>query len=97
MDVHRSRAECMLRLGDISNSHGDQLKAVELWHTARPLFERSSQAKQVQCVDERLACIGSDVLEQHKENINLPCGNPCTTENEEQVELADEPHEQVVV
>jgi tetratricopeptide (TPR) repeat protein len=103
MDVHRSRAECMLRLGDISNSHGDQLKAVELWHTARPLFERSSQAKQVQCVDEKLACIGSDVLEQHNKNIAhlveliVPSGNPCDIEDEEQVELADEPHEPVIV
>jgi tetratricopeptide (TPR) repeat protein len=29
MDVHRSRAECMLRFGDISMGHGDLLKAVE--------------------------------------------------------------------
>jgi tetratricopeptide (TPR) repeat protein len=42
MDVHRSRAECMVRLGDISNRCGDLLKAVEFWNTARPLFERSS-------------------------------------------------------
>jgi tetratricopeptide (TPR) repeat protein len=89
MDVHRSRAECMLRLGDISKSCGDMLKAVDLWTTARPLFERSSQAKQVQCVDERLAGIGSNGLEQHKENIahmvelNVPSGNPCDIQNEE--------------
>ncbi|KAJ7897615.1 hypothetical protein B0H14DRAFT_3124550 [Mycena olivaceomarginata] len=50
MDVHQSRAECMLRLGDISNSHGDLLEAVEHWTTAQPLFERSSQAKQLQSV-----------------------------------------------
>jgi tetratricopeptide (TPR) repeat protein len=103
MDVHRSRAECMLRLGDISQSHGDMLKAVELWTTARLLFERSSQAKQAQCVGERLACIGSDFLEQHKENIahlvelNVPSGNPCDIQDEEQVELADEPHKLVLV
>jgi hypothetical protein len=78
----------MLRLGDISNSRGDQLRAVEFWDTARPLFVRSSQAKQVQCVDERLACIGSDVLEHHKENIarlvklNVPSGNRSDTEDE---------------
>jgi tetratricopeptide (TPR) repeat protein len=102
MDVHHSRAECMLRLGDISKSHGDVFKAVELWTTARPLFERSSQVKQVQYVDERLAGISSDILEQHKENIihlvefNVPSGNPCDIEDE-QVELSDEPHEQFVV
>jgi tetratricopeptide (TPR) repeat protein len=103
MDVHRSRAECMLRLGDISKSRGDMLKAVELWTTAQPLFERSSQVKQVQCVDERLAGIGSDVLEQQKENIahlvelNVPSGNPRDIQDEEQVGLSDQPHEQVVV
>jgi lipopolysaccharide biosynthesis regulator YciM len=34
MDVHHHRAERMLRLGDISKSRGDMLKAVELWDTA---------------------------------------------------------------
>jgi hypothetical protein len=87
----------MLRLGDISNSHGDPLKAVELWSTARPLFERSSQVKEVQHIDERLACIGCDVLEQHRENISRlveltnPSGNPTPIEDEQQVGLVEEP------
>jgi predicted negative regulator of RcsB-dependent stress response len=80
MDVHCSRAECMLRLGDISMGHGDLLKAVEFWERARPLFERSSQAKWVQHVDERLVGISEDVLEQHRKNLaclaelNAPAG-----------------------
>jgi tetratricopeptide (TPR) repeat protein len=80
MDVHRSRAECMLRLGDISMGHGDLLKAVEFWGRARPLFERSSQAKQVQGIDERIANISEDVLELHINNLahlaelNAPAG-----------------------
>ncbi|KAJ7877661.1 P-loop containing nucleoside triphosphate hydrolase protein [Mycena leptocephala] len=69
MDVHRSRAECMLRLGDISMGHGDLLKAVEFWERAKSLFERSSQAKQVQCIDERVANITEDVLEQHRNKL----------------------------
>jgi tetratricopeptide (TPR) repeat protein len=69
MDVHRSKAECMLRLGDISKEQGDLLKAVELWTTARPLFERSSQAKQVKNVDQRLTDVSEDVLEQHRKNL----------------------------
>jgi tetratricopeptide (TPR) repeat protein len=69
MDVHRSRAECMLRLGDISNCCGDLLKALELWETARPLFERSSQAKLVEHIDRRLASVGEDVLQQHRQNL----------------------------
>jgi tetratricopeptide (TPR) repeat protein len=79
MDVHRSRAECMLQLGDISKGRGNMLKAVELWETARPLFEKSSQAKQVENIDERLASVGEDVLEQHRKNMarlveNVPTG-----------------------
>jgi tetratricopeptide (TPR) repeat protein len=80
MDVHRSRAECMLRLGDISKGHGDLQKAVELWTTARPLFELSSQAKQIENIDQRLASVGEDVLEKHKKNLahlaelNAPSG-----------------------
>jgi tetratricopeptide (TPR) repeat protein len=69
MDVHRNRAECMLCLGDISKGCGDLLQAVELWETARPLFERSSQDKQVKNIDERLASVGEDVLEQHRANL----------------------------
>lgn len=69
MDVHRSRAECMLRLGDISMGHGNLLKAVEFWDGARPLFECSSQAKQVQHINERVANISKDVLEQHRNNL----------------------------
>jgi tetratricopeptide (TPR) repeat protein len=72
MDVHRSRAECMLRLGDISMGNSDLLKAVEFWESARPLFERSSQAKQVQGIDERVANISKDVLEQHRNNLACP-------------------------
>ncbi|KAJ7850855.1 hypothetical protein B0H13DRAFT_2360517 [Mycena leptocephala] len=72
MDVHRGRAECMLRLGDISMGHGNLLKAVDFWDGARPLFERSSQAKQVNRINERLANISKDVLKQHRNLAHLP-------------------------
>ncbi|KAJ6600499.1 hypothetical protein DFH09DRAFT_1128368 [Mycena vulgaris] len=55
MDVHRSRAECMLGLGNISKLQGDLAQAEELWKKARTLFERSSQAKQVTHIDGILA------------------------------------------
>ncbi|KAJ7848299.1 hypothetical protein B0H13DRAFT_1906827 [Mycena leptocephala] len=69
MDVHLGRAECMTRLGDISKERGNLVKAMRLWETAKPLFERSSQAKQVDCIDNRLAGVSEDVLEQHKKNL----------------------------
>jgi hypothetical protein len=80
MDIHQSRAECIVRLGDISNGHSDILTALELWEKARSLFERSSQTKQVQYIDERLARVEGEVLEQHKKNLarllelNAPAG-----------------------
>ncbi|KAJ7495098.1 hypothetical protein FB451DRAFT_362773 [Mycena latifolia] len=66
MDVHRSRAECMLRLGDIAEANEDLSKAREHWNTARPLFERSSQVKSVGHIDERLARV-KNISEDHPE------------------------------
>ncbi|KAJ7718331.1 hypothetical protein B0H16DRAFT_1475628 [Mycena metata] len=80
MDVHRSRAECMVRLGDIAKKNGDVLKALELWETAKPLFERSSQAKRVHDIDERVGSISEETKEQHRKNLahlaelNVPAG-----------------------
>jgi hypothetical protein len=96
MDVHRSRAECMIRLGDIASRRGDLLKAVELWESARPLFERSSQVKEVQYVDGRLSCVGSNILDHHRENmahlvrIDVPSGNLSHIEDEWRVEFISE-------
>ncbi|KAJ7359435.1 hypothetical protein DFH08DRAFT_846089, partial [Mycena albidolilacea] len=80
MDVHCSRAECMLKLGDISKNHGDLQKAMELWDTARPLFEHSSQAQQVENIDCRIAGMSQEIQLQHRENLaklahlNAPSG-----------------------
>jgi hypothetical protein len=59
----------MLQLGVISQRHGNLLKAAEFWETARPLFERSSQAKQVEHTDQMLASIDSDAMERHRNNL----------------------------
>ncbi|KAJ7715082.1 hypothetical protein B0H14DRAFT_3014399, partial [Mycena olivaceomarginata] len=55
MDIHRSRAQCMIRLGDLANKQGHTSKAISLWQTARPLFERSLQAADVAQIDMRLS------------------------------------------
>jgi tetratricopeptide (TPR) repeat protein len=57
MDVHCSRAECMLRIGDIAKLDGEMLKAAELWKGSRPLFEQSSQVKRVACIDQKLSVL----------------------------------------
>ncbi|KAJ7115471.1 hypothetical protein C8R44DRAFT_740047 [Mycena epipterygia] len=71
MDVHRSKAECMLHLGDVSKLNGEFSKAVELWKTARPLFERSSQAKNIAQVDGRLSNLNQDILDNPHSNATL--------------------------
>ncbi|KAJ7442841.1 hypothetical protein FB451DRAFT_1376850 [Mycena latifolia] len=69
MDIHHSRADCMLRLGDIAKHSGDLVKAVRLWKDARPLFERSSQAKEVAKIDTRLAAVDANHLRQHEKSL----------------------------
>ncbi|KAJ7855848.1 hypothetical protein B0H13DRAFT_1902893 [Mycena leptocephala] len=54
MDVHRSRAQCLLRLGDLANEKGNFSEAAKHWTAARPLFKTSSQAKDVARIDARL-------------------------------------------
>ncbi|KAJ6505219.1 hypothetical protein C8R45DRAFT_1181309 [Mycena sanguinolenta] len=58
MDIHLSRATCMLRLGDLAQESGRNSRAVEFWDAARPLFERSQQTKSVAEIDSRLALLG---------------------------------------
>jgi tetratricopeptide (TPR) repeat protein len=53
MDVHRGRGDCMLRLGDIAEEQGDLHRAVGFWMSARPLFEVSSQSKDVAYLDTK--------------------------------------------
>jgi hypothetical protein len=45
----------MIRLGDLANKQGHTSKAISLWQTARPLFERSLQATDVAHIDVRLS------------------------------------------
>ncbi|KAF8196221.1 hypothetical protein K438DRAFT_756503 [Mycena galopus ATCC 62051] len=58
MDVHHSRGQCMLRLGDLANTHGNTSEAIAFWKTARPLFEQSV-AKDVCLIESRLASADS--------------------------------------
>ncbi|KAJ7444448.1 hypothetical protein FB451DRAFT_1413136 [Mycena latifolia] len=71
MDIHRSRGNCMLRLGDIAKTRGDLVEAVRLWTDARPLFERSSQANEVAKIDTRLAAVDADSRQQHEGSLQI--------------------------
>jgi hypothetical protein len=63
MDIHRWKADCMVRIADIENNRGETVKAVELWKAARPLFERSSQVKAITQIDAKLAEVNVTVLD----------------------------------
>jgi hypothetical protein len=64
MDAHRWRADCMAQVADIYEKRGEVLKSVALWKMARPLFKRSSQAKDVIRLDMRLAAADLVFLEK---------------------------------
>ncbi|KAJ6565535.1 hypothetical protein DFH09DRAFT_984319 [Mycena vulgaris] len=72
MDVHQSKAECMHTMGDIYARRGDICRAREVWETARPLFDRSEQTKEVVRIDKKLEALGVvQKLEQIPE-VELP-------------------------
>ncbi|KAK7022512.1 ATPase-AAA-core domain-containing protein [Favolaschia claudopus] len=60
MGVHHDRAWCLLYLGNIAEQEGNVGKATELWTTARPLFEKSLQAKDVDKIDAKLAKLAKE-------------------------------------
>ncbi|KAJ7227960.1 hypothetical protein C8J57DRAFT_1730742 [Mycena rebaudengoi] len=69
MDVHRWRADCMVQIGDILNNWGEVIKAIKLWKTARPLFERSYQMKDVIKIDTKIAEVDSAILAKYEEQL----------------------------
>ncbi|KAJ7254526.1 hypothetical protein C8J57DRAFT_1657812 [Mycena rebaudengoi] len=70
MDVHRWRADCMVRIGDILNGHGEVTKAADLWKAARLLFERSSQMKDITQIDAKLAEVDCTILAKYEEELS---------------------------
>jgi tetratricopeptide (TPR) repeat protein len=54
MDIHRDRADCMVRMAEIFESRGEMEKCVDLWRKARPLYERSCQEKEIIKIDAKL-------------------------------------------
>ncbi|KAJ7264293.1 hypothetical protein C8J57DRAFT_1718718 [Mycena rebaudengoi] len=69
MDIHRWRADCMVRMADILQACGEVIKAVGLWKAARPLFERSSQMGDIVMIDAKLAEVDSAVLVEYEEQL----------------------------
>ncbi|KAJ6596342.1 hypothetical protein DFH09DRAFT_1072383 [Mycena vulgaris] len=78
MDVHCSRGKCMLGLGDLAEKRGDLSEAAMLWTEARPLFERSSRARDVLRIDQRLTALetASRNVLSHLKNLKAPTKVP---------------------
>jgi hypothetical protein len=70
MDVHQWRADCMVRIAEIWESHGEIMRAVGLWKAARPLFTRSSQGRDVAQIDAKLARVEASILEHCEKEEN---------------------------
>jgi hypothetical protein len=68
MDVHRRRADCMSRMGDIYLRRGELDRAKQLWDTARPLFVRSSRAKDPTSIGSKLAQLARNGIETSVRN-----------------------------
>lgn len=60
MDIHRERAECMIRIGDHMRGEGKLSEAQDLWRAAIPLFMRSSQEGGVARCEKRLGELYED-------------------------------------
>ncbi|KAJ7512271.1 hypothetical protein B0H11DRAFT_2346256 [Mycena galericulata] len=61
MDVHCSRAQCMLSLGDIAKLAGHLERAASLWAEAQPLFNKSLQSMAVTQIGVRLTDLDGEV------------------------------------
>jgi tetratricopeptide (TPR) repeat protein len=74
MDVHRSKADCLLRLGDIMQKRDNLDEANSLWMQARPLFQRSLRVQDVVQVDTRLTAKTQDTENSmfHLAQLNVP-------------------------
>ncbi|KAJ7362483.1 hypothetical protein DFH08DRAFT_799511 [Mycena albidolilacea] len=65
MDVHCSRVECMSHLGEIIEQRGDLEEAISCFKAARPLFEHSSQAKDVEPMDSLIRGLEEEIERGH--------------------------------
>ncbi|KAJ7279591.1 hypothetical protein C8J57DRAFT_1221245 [Mycena rebaudengoi] len=94
MDIHCWRADCMVRIANILNSRGEVMKAVGLWKSARPLFEKSSQMKDIINLDAKLAEVDSAVLAQYEEKLQHPSELYVPASVLEEKEIAEDEEEE---
>jgi tetratricopeptide (TPR) repeat protein len=80
MDVHRDRADCMVRIAAIFEHRGEIENAVDLLQKARPLYARSSQTQEIFKIDAKLQSV-TPIVENHETRrqrlaeLNVPVGD----------------------
>jgi hypothetical protein len=62
MEIHRLRAECMVRIGDIMLRRRETMQAMDMWEAAHPLFIRSSRRKDAALVKQRIQKLSHSLL-----------------------------------
>jgi hypothetical protein len=67
MGVHRRRADCMSRIGDILFRRLELEKAKKMWQAARLVFDRSSRENDVATIDAKLAELARNGIEADSE------------------------------
>ncbi|KAF8146775.1 hypothetical protein K438DRAFT_2092589 [Mycena galopus ATCC 62051] len=96
MDVHHSRAQCMLRLGDLAKKDGRTYEAITFWKAAQPLFAQSLQIKDVAQIDLRLATLeNADQQRLLKlETLHAPTSDHLVTEENSEIGGKDSVHKE---
>jgi tetratricopeptide (TPR) repeat protein len=89
MDVHQSKAECMRTMGDVHFRCGQSSTACIFWTEARPLFERSLQAKAVSEIDSRLVKVKEEE-EHHNTNVGYLSKLDVPTASLQQLPISEE-------
>jgi tetratricopeptide (TPR) repeat protein len=80
MDIHRDRADCMIRIATIFEQQGEIRKTVDLLQSARPLYARSSQQKEITTIDTKLCNVAAVPKDDEKPlqqlaQLNVPLGD----------------------
>ncbi|KAJ7788977.1 hypothetical protein B0H14DRAFT_2946316 [Mycena olivaceomarginata] len=94
MDVHRDKADCMVRIASILERHGEGRNAVNILKEASSLYERSSQKHEITKINVKLESLIS-ILEQQEAQLqrlaelDVPVGDPKKAQLEELGEIED--------
>jgi hypothetical protein len=83
MDVHRDKADCMVRIASIFEHRGKRTNAVNILREASSLYKRSSQNQEIIKINVKLECL------QRLVELDVPVGDLEKAQLEELGEMED--------